>query len=344
MSRFDRLTEMEAYKRVPVYAQRITPTTIDIMNVIYRSERLVMEQIALILAGHAGTFGSKADAERWLKQSVADKRREAVIKEIRRLPKAQREYFIRHMTSPPLTGRMNNRAAMNAIIDIHGVRAGFAVDALTTGVLSGVVADGMNRQMFALQKGLGAGWDVAQPNQTQIETVLKRAYNSSSSMVITDRWAKEIKERLASGILSGQDLKSLTKSISEVSDGEIWQVKRMVRTELTWSAGEAEIETLKDAELESYRYLATLDEKTCDDCGGVDMQTFLISERVVGENMPPMHPNCRCTVTAVITNQHLKELKRKHRDPSTGKNSYVPADTSYNDWAKKHLKPKVKNE
>jgi len=76
--------------------------------------------------------------------------------------------------------------------------------------------------------------------------------------------------------------------------------KAMVDTEMVY----AERQGLRDAYIDygagKYRYLATLDNLTCETCGELDGKVFLLSQAVVGANYPPIHPHCRCTVIPVF--------------------------------------------
>ena len=67
-------------------------------------------------------------------------------------------------------------------------------------------------------------------------------------------------------------------------------------------------------------------------CQELDNKVFPLSKRQVGVNYPPIHPWCRSTTVAVIDGTTLEGLKRRARDPETGKTYLVPADMSYEEW------------
>lgn len=87
-------------------------------------------------------------------------------------------------------------------------------------------------------------------------------------------------------------------------------------------------------EVKRYRFLATLDAATCTVCGKLDNKTFDVSEARQGVNYPPMHPNDRCTTVEAFDGEDLSKLKRRARDPETGKTYLVPADMNYEQWRK----------
>ncbi len=62
---------------------------------------------------------------------------------------------------------------------------------------------------------------------------------------------------------------------------------------------------------------------------------FELKKRQVGENYPPMHPNCRSKTRAYMGEEIEKTLKRRARNPVTGKNEII-GNMSYKEWAEKH--------
>ena len=86
-----------------------------------------------------------------------------------------------------------------------------------------------------------------------------------------------------------------------------------------------------------YEILATLDSKTCSICGDLDNEVYEVGKEVVGVNMPPFHPLCRCTTVPHYDDTPTEGLTRVARDPETGKTYEVPADMSYREWKKKFI-------
>ena len=102
---------------------------------------------------------------------------------------------------------------------------------------------------------------------------------------------------------------------------------------MTEVSNEAEMKALKDSGIAKYEYVATLDERTCPVCGRLDGKVFAVSDAKKGINMPPMHPNCRCTHIAALTDDIKSDLTRFARD-AEGKRISVPASMTYEQWRK----------
>lgn len=114
---------------------------------------------------------------------------------------------------------------------------------------------------------------------------------------------------------------------------------RLIRTETNRVHNAAEKAAYEEEGITEYRFLATLDGRTCDVCGALDGKTFPVSEAKEGINYPPLHPNDRCTTTAVIEGQNRAELKRRALDPETGKTVLIPAETTYEEWLADNINP-----
>ena len=114
---------------------------------------------------------------------------------------------------------------------------------------------------------------------------------------------------------------------------------RLIRTETNRVHNAAEKAAYEEEGITEYRFLATLDGRTCDVCGALDGKTFPVSEAKEGINYPPLHPNDRCTTTAVIEGQNRAELKRRALDPETGKTVLIPAETTYEEWLADNIDP-----
>ena len=48
---------------------------------------------------------------------------------------------------------------------------------------------------------------------------------------------------------------------------------------------------------EKYTYVCENSETSCSECRALSGQTFSVSDAEEGVNLPPMHPNCRCTIS-----------------------------------------------
>lgn len=92
-----------------------------------------------------------------------------------------------------------------------------------------------------------------------------------------------------------------------------------------------------DEDISFYRFLASLDGRTCEVCGALDGKVFPVSEAKIGINYPPMHNECRCTTVAVMSSEELSNLQRRARNPKTGEKMLVPANMTYKEWKSRYF-------
>lgn len=96
----------------------------------------------------------------------------------------------------------------------------------------------------------------------------------------------------------------------------------------------------KEAGIEKYLFLATLDIKRSEICRKLGLKSFSVSEAEVGVNLPPMHPFCR---SVTVPGTGSRKGTRWARDPITGKSITVPADMTYQQWYDKYVLKNAEN-
>lgn len=117
----------------------------------------------------------------------------------------------------------------------------------------------------------------------------------------TDELSREVKRVLLNGELTGASEAEMAAEIRDKFSSGMYQAARVVRTEHTYCTNQAELKGLADAGFDEYEFMPAGESNgACDTCDDLDGQRFKIADAVVGVNLPPMHPNCRCTIGAVM--------------------------------------------
>lgn len=186
------------------------------------------------------------------------------------------------------------------------------------------------RGVFRVQQGMGFGKDFVSPNPKLIQNVIMRSYagSSFSKRIWKDvnKLSSTLKDTLTKGFIRGDSIDTMTKRLLERVEVSKSHAKMLIRTESARVCEEATKDAYKECGIEQYIYLATLDRKTSLICQELDMKSFPLKDAKVGENYPPMHPNCRSTTMA-----DTKPLKRIARG-ADGKNYEVDGNLSYKEW------------
>lgn len=119
-------------------------------------------------------------------------------------------------------------------------------------------------------------------------------------------WANKalLQERVKDGVIdsiaSGCGKDELVKQLMKDFNVGYNNADRIARTELSYVRNQSTYDSYKEAGIEYYQFLATDDDKTGEEDRELDGKIFRLDEAVIGVNYPPIHPNCRCSVLAVI--------------------------------------------
>ena len=114
----------------------------------------------------------------------------------------------------------------------------------------------------------------------------------------TTRLQGALNEVLMDAVVQGVSHQKLSKDLMHQFGVTESSAERIVRTELNRIQNKAAARGYEDAGFDQYQFLATADNRTCDECKDLDGQVFYFKDAVEGINFPPMHPNCRGTIIA----------------------------------------------
>lgn len=208
--------------------------------------------------------------------------------------------------------------------------------------------DAYNRSMYLIQQQANAGFSFSHVNRKHIEKMLAAPWSgehfSKRIWKNTKRLAEELKDEMLVTLLTGRTDREAAHSIAGKFDSGYMQARRLVRTEACRISNEMSMDAYVEAGIEKYRYLATLDLRTSQICRSLDGKEFLVSERKPGTSCPPMHPWCRSTTIAAPTAEELKRMRRRARDPVTGKTYLVPASMTYEEWYEAFVEGRTETE
>ena len=138
---------------------------------------------------------------------------------------------------------------------------------------------------------------------------------------------------IETGVLAGQSVRRMSREMMEQTcTHSVSNAARLIRTEVNYFCNQGALEGYREAEIEEYEFLATLDLRTSAACRELDGKKFPLAKAQPGKNCPPVHPYCRSTVVPIIDTPGLKRMeKRAARDTETGKSVQI-GDMSYEEW------------
>lgn len=204
--------------------------------------------------------------------------------------------------------------------------------------------DSFHRSTFELQQQSGLAYHFNSPSEAEISSLLRSRWEggSFSSRIWnnTQSLSQGLKTELLVSLLSGRSDRETAEAIAKRFEAGKYNSHRLVRTESAFFHGQMELKSYEEADVEWYRFVAVLDLRTSTKCQHQDGKTYKVSEAVTGVTYPPLHPWCRSTTIASDDKEWLSKLKRRARDPETGKNILVPGDMTYNEWYAKYVEKK----
>lgn len=206
-----------------------------------------------------------------------------------------------------------------------------------TGVLSGAYKDTYYRNIYEIHKGVGIGVNFAKVDKRAVEKVLSEPwYGENYSSRIWNNKEKlimELQTNLKQAFIRGDSIDTTSKIIAERMNAAKSRARMLVNTESANIISKATFDSYSGV-VKQYEILATLDLRTSKICRSMDSKVFKVSEKEIGVNAPPFHPNCRTTTVAYFPDAIDEErIARDNND----KIHYVPGNMNYEQWYNKHV-------
>lgn len=203
----------------------------------------------------------------------------------------------------------------------------------------GVINDSYYKAIYDTQKGLGYDFSFNKIDNNTINLLLNEKWSglnySQRIWKNTDYLAEALSYTIGGAMLSGQSIEKTTRQIKERFNVSKYYAERLVRTETNHFNNEADAMAYEQMGIKKYVFVATLDTRTSEVCQSHDNKVYNFKDKEVGVNYPPLHPNCRSKTRGYISEEVERTLKRRARNPYTGKTEVID-NISYKDWAKKN--------
>lgn len=266
--------------------------------------------------------------------------------------KAARQAIIAILDAPAYAYRISMLEALANEIYAEAVMLGVYENKALTQRLVDIYEQSYYRRTFDIQQYTGEYYNFERLASGRVRTAISEPWNgknySERVWNNTEETAQKLKDIVVKGIMTGQSYRTMEQALTatlgiDSDSGARFKASRLIRTEVNYISGKATTKAYEQAEIEEYVFLATLDKKTCHDCGNekrkscaeLDGKRFKVSEAKVGVNKHPMHPFCRCSDYPYIPGRSVGV--RSARDPKTGKSIKVPADMNYQQWYEKFV-------
>ena len=208
---------------------------------------------------------------------------------------------------------------------------------------SDLMKDSYYKATFDLQQQTGLAYGFSGLPESEIKHLQSFSWVGDGSTYSTDIWkntgklTSSIKDELLMSLMTGRATRETAQVIAERFNAGQNDARRLVRTESAFFHNQMELLSYEEADIEKYIFVAVLDKRTSRICQEHDNQVYDRDKAVPGVNCPPMHPWCRSTTVAYDEDADYSKLKRRARNPETGKTELVPADMTYKEWYSKYV-------
>ena len=210
--------------------------------------------------------------------------------------------------------------------------------------LSDIYQNGYERTIYNLEKNIGFAISFTHLNTKLIENAISVKYKdtnySNAIWKNKDILLTTLQESIPQGLTLGYNPKKLADITSKKLKTNYNNTVRLIRTEYNLLINQSVLAGYKQAGIEKYQILATLDNRTSEICKEMDKQIFNFKNMEVGINYPPFHPNCR---TTTIPYFELDEIDKQYgigtrlAKDENGNYYEIPANISYKEWKEKYL-------
>lgn len=197
------------------------------------------------------------------------------------------------------------------------------------------------REIYNVQRQVGFQFSFSAVDPKAVAMLLQSEWSGANYSARiwknTQGLAKEVKEQMIIGLLTGKRQEEMAREIANKYATGAFEARRLVRTESNFVNGQMQMAAYEECDAEKYEFVAVLDLRTSEQCRELDGKVFLVKDAMPGKNINPMHPFCRSTTIIHLDDEIVEGLKRRARNPETGKNEFVPADTNYQKWYKQNV-------
>lgn len=192
-----------------------------------------------------------------------------------------------------LTMQVNRLEMLKANIGLELVAGHDEQEKFMSKILRGRTEEELQRQAGILGKTVRNNAKLAEtiPNASfHGATFSERIWGNQTAL------KAELSKQLQVGMIQGKNPRVLAREIQKTFGASASNAERLMRTELARVQTEAQKQSFLANGFEMYTF--HVNHGCCAACSDLDGKHFKIKDMMPGKNAPPMHPNCRCSVSA----------------------------------------------
>lgn len=208
-----------------------------------------------------------------------------------------------------LTMKANRLELLKAEIGLELCANADEIDDFMREELEGRTLNEIERQAGILGKSI-------QDNRKFAQTLVNASFHNAT---FSDRiWANqallrnELSNILTTALIQGRNPRDFISQVRKRFDVSTNNAYRLLVTELARVQTSAQMESFKRNGFNQYTFLAL--GTACEICRKIDGKHFDVDKANAGINMPPMHPNCRCSTSAYMDDDEYNAWLDSYKD------------------------------
>jgi SPP1 gp7 family putative phage head morphogenesis protein len=332
----------ERAEQVLLEAERNTEKYLVQIDAIYRE---IADEIDRKIKKIFDTYRAgmpKEDASKWLNRDIPRTKYEALQNDLARVQDERlKKQILMRLNAPAYRYRITRWEYIKQQIAVKLSVAADAEKRISTECYRNTVSQSYLHTMYEIQKGIEIGFSIALLPDKTIDRLLSSKWHgrnfSTSIWQNRGKVANAAAQVLKKGILSGASIQEMSKDLmGRTYTQSMYNATRLIRTEVNYFSGQGALESYKEAEIDQYEFIATLDRRTSQICREHDGRMYRRKDATVGVNYPPMHPYCRSTTAAVIDVPGLERLNKRAARDKNGKSVKIE-NISYPEWKRRYV-------
>lgn len=193
--------------------------------------------------------------------------------------------------APAYSYRISRYQALQNNIDIELKKLANIEQDITKIRYIDTIKEGYYHNIYDIQKGTGLGFSFAQIDNRKINLMLNENWvnNENFSQRIWNNQEKlsdYLKTQFTADNMSGKSIAKISRELSDSMNVGLFNATRLVRTEVNHFANESEMLVYEELDIEKYRFIATLDKRTCKHCAKLDNKIFNVKDKKPREKLP----------------------------------------------------------
>lgn len=228
-----------------------------------------------------------------------------------------------------LSQKLTNLKASQKEVEILTQKLKAKTKASTLEKMSEIQREGAAREMY--QQSRNAGGFLSNFGKAYVQDIITMKTHAAGSKTIGeymsnlyDTYKKGLEDVLVKGIVRGDSYKTMIENLQKKTGITTRKANLLIRTESNAIFNNSVKRVIADNPLvKGYRFRAVLDRRTSKICQQHDGDFIPKEDMKPGVNYPPLHPNCRSTVTTVLydENERKDTMQRYTKNQS---NEWVP--------------------